>query len=100
MERTVLTTHNETVGELSHSILAKFSGVTHTFAGYDKVIYDTQERWGHYAGDVDAGYAPGYMQTLTPNDFQKAKLAIKVGCPVLLHNLEPSQSLCPKVSEM
>jgi len=35
------------------------------------------------------------MQTLTPNGFPKAKLAIKVGGPVmLLHNLEPSQGLC------
>ena len=46
-EMTVLTTHNETVDELNHSILAKFSGVTHTFAGYDKVVHETQERQGH-----------------------------------------------------
>ena len=43
-ERTTLTTHNETVDGLSHSILAKSSGVTHTFAGYDKVVCETHER--------------------------------------------------------
>ena len=43
-ERTILTTHNGTVDGLSHSILAKSSGVTHTFAGYDKVVCETQER--------------------------------------------------------
>ena len=43
-ERTTLTTHSEIVDGLSHSILAKFSGVTQTFAGYDKVVHETQER--------------------------------------------------------
>ena len=69
--------------------------MTHTFAGYDKVVHETQERQGHYAEDVDAGYAPEYLHTLTPNGFPKAKLALKVGCPVmLLCNLDPSQGLC------
>jgi hypothetical protein len=44
-----------------------------------------------YAEDVDSGYAPEYLHTLMPNDFLKAKLEFKVGCPVmLLHNLDPS----------
>jgi len=30
-ERTIFTTYNETVGGHNHSILAKLSGVTHTF---------------------------------------------------------------------
>ena len=35
------------------------------------------------------------MHTLTLNSFSKAKLPIKVGCPVMLiHTLEPSQGLC------
>ena len=38
-ERTILTTCNETVDELNHSILGKFSGVTCTFAGYNKVVH-------------------------------------------------------------
>ena len=36
-ERIVLTTHNETVDELNHSILAMFSGVTHTFTAMTKL---------------------------------------------------------------
>jgi len=38
-ERTILTTCNERVGELNHSILGKFSGVTCTFAGYNKAVH-------------------------------------------------------------
>ena len=38
-ERTILTTCNETVDELNNRILGKFSGVTCTFAGYNKVVY-------------------------------------------------------------
>ena len=64
-ERIILTTRNETVDELNHSILAKFSRVTHTFAGYDEVVRETQERQGHYAEDVDAGYTLEYLQTDT-----------------------------------
>src|SRR5258706_5271549 len=61
---------DETVDELNHTILAKFSGVTHTFAGYDKVVHETQ---GHYAEDSYAGYTPEYLQSLTPNGFPKVK---------------------------
>jgi hypothetical protein len=54
------------------AVIAKFSGVMHMFADYDKVIHETQGRQGHYAEDFDAGYAPEYLQTLTPNGFPKA----------------------------
>ena len=57
-ERTTHTTCNETVDELNQSILAKFSGVTHTFAGYDKVVHKTQERQGHYSDNVDQAMLP------------------------------------------
>ena len=70
-ERTLHTTHNSMADELNHSILAKFSGVTHTFAGYDKVIHETQERQIHYAEDVDEAYALKYTQNLIPNDLPK-----------------------------
>ena len=43
-ERIMLTTHNETIDELNHSILAKCSGVIHTFVGYDKIVHETEER--------------------------------------------------------
>ena len=33
---------------------------------------------GKYAEDEDTGYSPEYLATLTPNDFAKAKLVIKV----------------------
>ena len=36
-ERTILTTHKGTVDGLSHSILTKFSGVTHTFAAMTRL---------------------------------------------------------------
>jgi hypothetical protein len=82
------------VDELNHSILAKFSGVTHTFAGYDKVVHETQERQGHYVEDL--------MQAMLLNTcnsdtkwLSKGKTGTQVGCPVmLLRNLDPSQGLC------
>ena len=83
-ERTHLTTHNAMAGELNHSILAKFSGVMCTFAGYDRGVHETQERQIHYDEDVDAVYVLEYLQNFTPNDLPKAKLAFKVECPVML----------------
>ena len=76
--------------ELNRCIIAELFGVTHTVAGFDKVVHKTQEQQGHYAEDLDAGYAPEYLQTLTPNGFSKAKLVLKVRCPViLLCSLDP-----------
>ena len=36
-----------------------------------KLSHETLEGQGHYAADVDAGYAPEYLLTLTPNGFPK-----------------------------
>ena len=83
-ERTLLTTHNAMADGLNHSILSKLSGVTHTFAGYGRVVYEAQERQIHYAEDADAVYALDYLQTLTPNDLPKAKPTFKVECIVML----------------
>ena len=69
---TIHITHNEIVDELNHSMLAKLSGVTHTFAGYNKVIHETKERQGHHAEDADAGDASENLQNLTPIGFPKA----------------------------
>ena len=55
IEGTNLTTFNETVDELNHRYLARFSGVTHTFVGYATVVYGTNDRTGHHSGDDDAG---------------------------------------------
>jgi len=46
------------VDELNQSILAKFSGVTHTFAGYDKVVHEMQERQGHHSEKFDQAMLP------------------------------------------
>ena len=95
-ERITLTTQNDTVDELNHSIPAMFSGVTHAhLCSYDKVVHETWEGQGHSVEDADAGYISEYLHTLTPNDFPKAKVALKVGCPVmLLCNMNPSKGLC------
>ena len=79
-ERTIFSTCNEAVDGHNHSIHAKFSGVTHTFAGYDKVVHETQERQGHYAEDVDAGYTPEYPQTDT-KWLSKGKTGTQSGMP-------------------
>ena len=42
-EKVTLTTHNEIVDELNHSILAKVSQVIHTFEGYGRIVHETQE---------------------------------------------------------
>ena len=70
-ERTLLTTHNDMVDELNHTILAKLSGVTHIFAGYERVAHETQERQTHYAESIGAVSVLEYLQILTQMAFQK-----------------------------
>jgi hypothetical protein len=67
------------VGEVNHGILSKFSWAIHTFASYHKVVHETPERQGAYVDNVNAGYFPEYLHTLTPNGFPKANQHSKWG---------------------
>jgi hypothetical protein len=78
-ESTILTANHETVDEVNHGILSKFSGAIHTFASYDKVVHETPEKQGIYVEDVNADYSPEYLHTLTPNGFPKANWHSKWG---------------------
>ena len=69
-ERTILTAHNEMVDELNIVILSKFSGVTHTFAGCDRVVHESGKA-RHYVKNLDAVHALQYLQVLTQMAFQK-----------------------------
>ena len=69
-ERTILTAHNEMVDGLKIVILSKFSGVTLTFAGCDRVVHESGKA-RHYVENLDAVCALQYLQILTQMAFQK-----------------------------
>ena len=66
--------------ELNHLILAKLSGVTHTFANYDKVVHETQEQQGHYAEDLVPTICrcAGFFRLLTA--LNRAGVSTRFGC--------------------
>ena len=84
LERTILSSKNDTVDQLNHVILDKFPGEQAIRMGVDKV-----------GGDSSHIYPVEFLNSLNASGLPLACLALKPGCPLmLLRNIDPSNGLC------
>ena len=84
LERTILSSKNDTVDQINQMILDRFPGEQTVVISADKVI-------GH---ESDA-YPTEFLNSLIISGFPLAHLALKPGCPLmLLRNIDPINGLC------
>ena len=84
LERTILSSKNDTVDQLNQSILDIFPGEQSIHMSMDKVKSDN----AHI-------YPVEFLNSLNASGLPLARLALKPGCPLmLLRNLDPSNGLC------
>ena len=89
LDRTLLSCKNDDVDDFNAQILEKFTGEKHVMMSSDSVQMENQALQGYQP------YPAEYLNSLNAAGLPLAKLAIKVGCPVmLLCNLDPSRGLC------
>ncbi|THH13908.1 hypothetical protein EW146_g6362 [Bondarzewia mesenterica] len=83
LDHTILSSKNDTVDDINHSILAQFPGEESIVIGIDKMI------------GVMQAYPMEYLNSINVSGLPLAHLKIKYGCPLmLLCNLSPSSGLC------
>jgi len=83
----ILAFHNDTVVQFNSLILDSLPGEAHTFHGIN--TSDTNK------DDPDIEYFPAeYLSSLDIAGLSPSHLVLKVGCPVMLRNLYPSEGLC------
>lgn len=89
LDRSILSARNDDVDSLNHDMLKIFPGEEIMFHSADSVQYEEG------ADGVDQPYPPEWLETITASGLPLARLALKVGCPLmLLRNLDPSEGLC------
>jgi len=89
LERTILCCKNDDVDDINQSILTRMPGIEKILTSADSV---------DLADEAQNEYQPypvEYLNSLTASGLPLSRLALKVGCPVmLLRNLDPSRGLC------
>jgi ATP-dependent exoDNAse (exonuclease V) alpha subunit len=88
LEHTILSARNDDVDELNQMLLDKCQGEETIFHSADSLL--TEE-------GVDSGfqYPIAYLNSICASGLPLAKLALKVGCPIMvLRNLDPARGLC------
>ena len=84
LERTILSSKNDTVDELNQLILDMFPGQESIHMSVDKVNSDNSHV-----------YPVEFLNSLNTSGLPLARLALKPGCPLmLLRNLDPTNGLC------
>ncbi len=88
LERTILSEHNDDVDEVNQQVLEMFPGQETVYWSTDKMMEDELD-------DAATLYPVEFLQKFNASGLPRAKLALKVGCPLmLLHNLDPANGLC------
>ena len=89
LDRTLLSCKNDDVDDFNSMILQKFPGEKRVMMSSDSVQLENQALNGYQP------YPAEYLNSLNASGLPLAKLALKVGAPVmLLRNLDPSKGLC------
>jgi hypothetical protein len=84
LERTILSSKNDTVDLLNQMILDRFPGEQSVLISADKVN-----------GRESNEYPTEYLHSLRASGLPLSHLALKPGCPImLLRNIDPSNGLC------
>jgi hypothetical protein len=84
LERTILSSKNDTVDHLNQMILDRFPGEQTILMGVDKVNKDTSHV-----------YPAEFLNSLNASGLPLARLTVKPGCPLmLLRNIDPANGLC------
>jgi hypothetical protein len=89
LDRTLLSCKNDDVDDFNAMILEKFPGEKRVMMSSDSVQLENQALNGYQP------YPAEYLNSLNASGIPLAKLALKVGAPImLLRNLDPSKGLC------
>ncbi len=88
LERTILSGRNDDVDEINQQVLDMFPGQETVYWSTDKTIEEELD-------DAATLYPVEFLQNFNASGLPCAKLALKVGCPLmLLRNLDPANGLC------
>ncbi len=88
LERTILSGRNDNVDEVNQQVLEMFPGQETVYWSTDKMIEDELD-------DAATLYPVEFLQNFNASSLPRAKLALKIGCPLmLLCNLDPANGLC------
>ena len=89
-DHTIICSRNDDVHELNKKILDSFPG--------DEKVYFSADSIPTGKGNGDQGdlmYPVEYLNTIQCSGLSLAKLALKIGCPVMvLHNIDLSHGIC------
>ena len=89
-ERTILSSRNDDVDDLNHAILNRFPGELQVFQSADSI----EDNEGHGEEGI-LMYPVEYLNSINCSGLPLAKLALKVGCPVMvLRNINPGDGVC------
>jgi hypothetical protein len=89
-ERTILSSRNDDVDDLNHAILNRFPGEVKVFQSADSI----EDNEGH-GEDGILMYPVEYLNSINCSGLPLAKLALKIGCPIMvLRNINPGEGVC------
>ena len=89
LDRTILCCKNDDVDDINKMILNMMPGIEKVLNSADSIELENEAQDGYQP------YPMEYLNSLNASGLPLSKLALKVGCPVmLLRNLDPSKGLC------